>query len=191
MSTYPNFEYVLLVFGIIFNRWYGFIPYLFMVGLSYFYAEDFNEILKVQLEAQVDDGTLRLRLMYGFFIFLFILTMTTLLVSAFLKKLSNRARPKYVNQNRLCNLRGRENHSKSMPSGDTTQGALWCGCMAVFFEQEYVLLFLPLVAYARVYYQCHWIGDTIMGALLGITMSLIAFASFPYFEPMFNFIINA
>eukprot|EP00392_Amoebophrya_sp_AT5.2_P017567 g17944.t1 len=56
----------------------------------------------------------------------------------------------------------------SFPSGDTAQAANFGLFMFVFggyVSGMYVLL--PLVAFARVFYVCHWIEDTIGGCLLG------------------------
>jgi membrane-associated phospholipid phosphatase len=52
------------------------------------------------------------------------------------------------------------------------------------------MLFLPLIAFARVYYQCHWIGDTVIGALLGFLMSVIGYSCFHIAGPMFQSIME-
>ncbi|KRX02185.1 Phosphatidic acid phosphatase type 2/haloperoxidase [Pseudocohnilembus persalinus] len=74
-------------------------------------------------------------------------------------------------------LRGYENNC-SMPSGDSAQGAVFATSFyfllseinalsefSEYFEILYVLIiFSALVCLARVYFMCHYVGDTIIGA---------------------------
>jgi membrane-associated phospholipid phosphatase len=39
-------------------------------------------------------------------------------------------------------------------------------------------MMILLVAFARVYYRCHWIGDTIIGIMLGMTVGYFSFINF-------------
>jgi membrane-associated phospholipid phosphatase len=45
---------------------------------------------------------------------------------------------------------------------------------------------VPFVALSRIYYQCHYIGDTIVGAFLGILYATLAYDQFHIVEPMFR-----
>ncbi len=79
-----------------------------------------------------------------------------------------------------------------MPSGDTSQGALWCALTMFFFDSNFTIYLIPIIAYGRVYFRCHWIGDTIAGAFLGIGIAAIGYFNFPkyadlvyYFMPGF------
>ena len=62
-----------------------------------------------------------------------------------------------------------------MPSGDTAQAALLVFFIKYNFVEMYMMLgnwqfaakLITLVAFGRVFYHCHYFGDTIMGALLG------------------------
>ena len=65
------------------------------------------------------------------------------------------------------NLRIAEEGTFSMPSGDSAAAALFCYLYfnVVGLHATYVIL--PLVMLGRVYYHCHWLGDTIMGAIVG------------------------
>lgn len=45
---------------------------------------------------------------------------------------------------------------------------------------------MPLVMLGRVYYQCHWIGDTIVGFFVGTFWGLIAVNNFDLFVPFFR-----
>ena len=61
-----------------------------------------------------------------------------------------------------------------MPSGDCAAAALYCylHCTMVYLPAMYLML--PLVVLGRVYYQCHWYGDTIVGMLVGTFWGVIA-----------------
>ena len=84
-------------------------------------------------------------------------------------------------------------HGKSMPSGDSTAAAYFTGIYLFTFGFPYItIVVLPLVMLARVYVFCHWIGDTLAGAMLGLTYVYFTFST-PYFTviayPLFNAIV--
>ena len=68
-----------------------------------------------------------------------------------------------------------------MPSGDTAQGALWATLTMVFFGYKPIILFIPMVALGRVYFRCHWIGDTVVGSAIGAGFAIIGFFNFSKF----------
>lgn len=76
--------------------------------------------------------------------------------------------------NRLLNLRSVEKNN-AMPSGDSAHGGMWLTFTALYFQIPQLLLLIPLVMLGRVYYACHWIGDTIAGSLIGICLGCIVF----------------
>ena len=89
-----------------------------------------------------------------------------------LKAIIGRERPtRILKVFRLCNMRDLE-HGKAMPSGDSAACAYFCGIYWLTFNCPMVMMFLPLVALGRVYVHCHWIGDTIMGTILGLAVVL-------------------
>ena len=45
---------------------------------------------------------------------------------------------------------------------------------------------MPLVMMGRVYYQCHWLGDTVAGFLIGTFWGLVGASNFDYFVPVFE-----
>jgi hypothetical protein len=55
VSTYPHFEYVLIVFGKIFNRMYVFFPSMVLVYLAYVHALTLNSLLHVDIRKGKDD----------------------------------------------------------------------------------------------------------------------------------------
>ena len=103
--------------------------------------------------------------------------LVTLLITTLTKRLTNRNRPKAYTVIRMCNLRKAETN-KSMPSGDTAQATLYALFLFYHLQVHWAILFLPpCVAVARVFYHCHWFGDTMGGALagsLGFGLSVLA-----------------
>ena len=81
---------------------------------------------------------------------------------------------------RIIEINTKEVGSYSIPSGDASQAALWCTLTQLFFSPILAtpILVIFMVSFARVYYRCHWIGDTIVGSLLGITVAHISFHNF-------------
>lgn len=71
-----------------------------------------------------------------------------------------------------------------MPSGDTSAAALFCFlyCTMVYLPAMYFIL--PLVVLGRVYYQCHWYGDTVAGILVGTFWGAITFTQFATWAPL-------
>jgi len=84
-------------------------------------------------------------------------------------------------------LSKKETGTYAMPSGDTIQAAQIAFALFLFYDTYSVLLLIPLVAYGRVYFRCHWIGDTIVATILGVLYALIGFAYFSKFASLFLF----
>mmetsp|Transcript_25420 Transcript_25420/g.28230 ORF Transcript_25420/g.28230 Transcript_25420/m.28230 type:complete len:151 (+) Transcript_25420:200-652(+) len=102
----------------------------------------------------------------------------TVIISQSCKYFFGRDRPSVINTDQKFNLRKLEGNC-SMPSGDTAQAANWSVFMSINFtlrgslsESIFLLAWLPS-AFARIYFQCHWIGDTIVGAFIGIGVALL------------------
>ena len=73
-----------------------------------------------------------------------------------------------------------------MPSGDSSAAAVFCLLVAVELDLPLVYVLLPLVMLGRVYYQCHWLGDTCVGVLIGTFWGLIGVSYFSMFVPFFK-----
>ena len=71
---------------------------------------------------------------------------------------------------RICNMRDRENKGRfhSMPSGDAAAGAFICITIAFLFNCPMILAGIPFTCLGRVYAHCHWFGDTLVGAFIGV-----------------------
>jgi membrane-associated phospholipid phosphatase len=167
------FEIIVLIFGMLFNRGYCFLSGF--VSLYYAYYNTETLLIKCGLSQHHydSDSYLRIKVAIGFFIFNVIAAVSLVLITQVMKKAIRRTRPKYIHAERIRNLSILEKNSHSMPSGDTAQGALWCGLMYLFFQIEFTLVVLPLVAISRVFYQCHWISDTIIGGIVGLSIALL------------------
>lgn len=75
----------------------------------------------------------------------------------------------------MCNLRKNETN-KSMPSGDTAQATLFAFyILFVLNITAWPMFIVPLVASARVFYHCHWIGDTFGGFFAGVIGAMFGF----------------
>ncbi len=78
-----------------------------------------------------------------------------------------------------------------MPSGDTAAAALFCYLYAQIVQLEAIYILLPLVVLGRVYYQCHWFGDTLIGAVVGTFWGQFTCTHFGMILPLVNLIANA
>ena len=126
-----------------------------------------------------------------YIIYNMVLVVGLLAVTQTLKKLIKRKRPIYATEDheeasnfvkkRLANLGKREIGSAAMPSGDSAQGALWVVITMLFFQTYAILLVIPMVCFGRVYFRCHWIGDTLVGSLIGAGFAVIGFFTFAKF----------
>lgn len=80
---------------------------------------------------------------------------------------------------RVANLRGIVDCA-SWPSGDSMQGALFATFMIQnmhrFVAATSPLFFYSIpfqTAFARIFFQCHYIGDVVCGTFLGALISII------------------
>ncbi len=104
-------------------------------------------------------------------------TLTCLIITLLLKKHFARPRPlNRLNIKRITNLRKHESNC-SMPSGDSLQAANFAVIIYSYYGNTLGFSIVPLVMFARIFYHCHYIFDTIVGILIGFSLSyLIYFA---------------
>lgn len=100
--------------------------------------------------------------------------LSLLIITLILKSLIARPRPNKKKLFRLKDLRENEKNC-SMPSGDSLQCANFCIIMFVYFNTNMVLYILPFVMFSRIYYFCHYIMDTLIGAALGLVLSYLVY----------------
>lgn len=98
--------------------------------------------------------------------------LVTLFLTTILKFSIGRFRPApHVIAARKINLRSLENNH-AMPSGDSAQAGVFCVALALAWQQPLILLAIPCTCFGRVFFGCHWIGDTIVGSAMGAMVSL-------------------
>jgi len=78
-----------------------------------------------------------------------------------------------------------------MPSGDSGAGGIFCFIFGVYLQMPYFFLCLPLVMCGRVYYQCHWFADTIVGALIGCCWGALMMREFNLTVPLLELFSGA
>ncbi len=101
--------------------------------------------------------------------------MTAFITCVMLKKHFKRARPSIKNvPKRIWNVRGKEIDC-SWPSGDTAQAGIFV--LYILLNQPFLFEKIPggqltlaigviHVAFGRIFFHCHYIGDTICGFLV-------------------------
>ena len=100
-----------------------------------------------------------------------------LVITTILKRAFKRNRPT-KHAERYIQLRWMENNF-SFPSGDSYQaGALAAFLITADADNFYFAGLTILVAFARVYFGFHWVGDTIAGASLGVLITQFTFLRF-------------
>ncbi len=73
-----------------------------------------------------------------------------------------------------------------MPSGDSSAAAVFCCLVAFELGMPLIYILMPLVMLGRVYYQCHWLGDTLIGLLVGSFWGLVGTNNFSALVPLFK-----
>lgn len=88
-------------------------------------------------------------------------------------------------------MRQTEEGTFSMPSGDSSAAALFCLMFFAVLDLKLVYFILPLVMCGRVYYHCHWFGDTIVGVAVGTIWGLLAVSNFGFLGSAIASLIGA
>ena len=109
----------------------------------------------------------------------------TFVMTIMMKATLRRVRPVFENWDWLQNLRGFEKNF-ALPSGDTAQASTFAFFIMFNYGNPFFLYIIPTVAYGRIYYQCHWIGDTIAGAFLGLLGAFISHMIVPNLSKLFS-----
>jgi membrane-associated phospholipid phosphatase len=96
---------------------------------------------------------------------------TMLIITVVLKYIIKRPRPE-INEyvKRRYNVRKKETNF-SMPSGDSMQAGNFAIITLFYFNSYYGFLLVPFVMFARIFYFCHYLFDTIIGVLIGMGVS--------------------
>ena len=109
-----------------------------------------------------------------------------------MKYSTKRERPKRrTDTTRIVDLRGKENGTYSFPSGDSSAAAVFCCLVCVEMDMPQIYILMPLVMLGRVYYQCHWLADTIVGFFVGTFWGVLAANNFGLLVPFFRHITGS
>jgi len=81
-----------------------------------------------------------------------------------------------------------ESDCPSMPSGDTSAAASFCFIYNYCLHIPFIYIILPFVMLGRVYYHNHYIGDCIVGAIIGLGCGFVIVYWFNVWAPLFEFI---
>merc|ERR1719499_303144 len=105
--------------------------------------------------------------------FAIVSTVLTVIISEIIKHLTKRARPSCQRyEPRFMDFK-KTGTKYSMPSGDTAQAAVTAACYYLKFGSGGIMttLLVPFVAFGRVYMRAHFFGDTIVGTILGASVT--------------------
>lgn len=113
------------------------------------------------------------------YVALFIASVITLVVVDLAKVMFGRHRPRAFAR-RYYNVRSLvKNHA--MPSGDSAQAAVWASMLFRTYGSPVAFFILPCTMLARVFFGAHWIGDTLVGAAVGLIIESMCSAMLQYF----------
>ena len=170
-----------------FNRIIVLVPIVLSVGIG---AQKYDTMLTYNgYKAAGDNIDDEKKTSYGicFGLFFCIGLLLMILCVTLMKYAIKRERPKRRSDTtRLSDLRAKEAGTYSMPSGDAGAAAVFCLLVSVEMGMHSVWLLMPLVMLGRVYYQCHWIGDTVVGLIIGAFWASILVQHFDSFVPFFQ-----
>ena len=101
------------------------------------------------------------------FLYLSLCCLVTVIITTFAKAFFGRHRPDCdMLADRRVDFRSRLTNY-SFPSGDTAQSAVFAVSLFYLTNSAWYLLLIPNSAWSRIYFGCHWIGDCVIGALVG------------------------
>jgi membrane-associated phospholipid phosphatase len=105
----------------------------------------------------------------------FIHTLCVLTFSTIVKRLTKRPRPnKNEKLRRVYDLRQHETNF-SMPSGDSIQAANFAVILYIYYGTTIGFYFVPCVMFARMFFFCHYVFDTIVGSMCGFIISSLIY----------------
>jgi len=147
-----NFDFLIYIFARLFNPDFIASYFIFILSYEIYSNNDFFFVLKPIAS-----------------------TFVCLSVTLYLKKHFGRIRPDYsIKSKRIFDLRRHEKNC-SMPSGDSLQAANFSIILFFYYNSAIGFFVIPLVMFARVYFYCHFISDTIVGASQGIFWSTLVY----------------
>ena len=140
-------SYIIFAFAWMYNK-----PPQMLIWLTYTYFMTFDKLVVMKL---------------------LIFQIVGVTITLFLKKTIARERPFTAKEGEDPFSDGKSSHlrkkesNKSMPSGDSCQAAIFAAFARINLGQNFWPIVMLLAMYGRVYYRCHFVGDTIVGATIG------------------------
>ena len=161
-------ESILFIPAHLFNRWVIVIAIAFTGVMGYFrYDKMLAYNNYVELGSEIPNST-KFCLGVSFAVFYGLCLLVMVISTQIMKYSFRRERPKKrTDTERWSDLRAKENGTYSMPSGDSSAAAVFCFVVACEMQLPWIYVLMPLVMLGRVFYQCHWLGDTVIGLLVG------------------------
>ena len=150
----------------------AYTPNLAIELIFYFFAKLFNTYLVISYMVSLLIYSY-MKNKYNIFFIVFSHVIISVIFTVILKKLIGRNRPS-LNVKRYFNNVNIETN-KSMPSGDAIQAGTFSTMAILYIDYKLKYLFLlivPGVLCGRVFYNCHYWFDCIIGLLLGIFISI-------------------
>lgn len=185
-----SIELVLIIFAHFFNRLWIVFSFILATFVGYFRYDVMLESLGYQPVNKEDlDFVARLRLGFTFTLYYALCLGVMVTSTQILKYTIRRPRPERLpHTSRLNNLRKAEDGTFSMPSGDSSAAACFCFLYSYVLQVPAIYLMLPLVMAGRVYYQCHWIADTMVGACIGTFWGFMGYWQFSLIAPFLQLV---
>jgi len=118
---------------------------------------------------------------FGGAVFMALACVVTVLITNTGKAVFGRERPSLslISARRQFQIRDQFNNP-AFPSGDSAQAAVFAISVALIRPELWGVLFIiPWTMAARIYYACHWFGDTVAGALIGAGVTTAIFFTVP------------
>jgi len=169
-------EIIILPFALIFNP-----PGIAMLSVAMYNFLVFIEAQHAEKERPKNEDQMQLLINYLLHVIVLVL------VTTITKRLGARPRPddptccdKNARNARYINLRHHETNC-SMPSGDTAQSAIFVTFLSFYLPAfwqflggtKFSIKWVMCIAFARIFYHCHYVGDTIIGAALGASVAFV------------------
>ena len=187
----PWLELILVVPAHYFYRTWGVVQCILFSSVigAYHYNEMLENLNFLTIQTPIT-FTQKFRLGLVFMFLIAFALLGTVITTQSLKYTLRRKRPEHnKNVARFKNcLRETEEGTYSMPSGDSTAAGLYCFILCYVAGMQWIYLLLPLVMMGRVYYHCHWFGDTIIGAVMGTAWGFVAKNYFFLLLPFAKFV---
>lgn len=103
------------------------------------------------------------------------------IITLSLKKFFDRKRPEIIIGLKKSQLFRKKESNCSMPSGDAMQSAVFATYIINFminnnyslYNEIIMLLFVIVVSFSRVFFLCHYLGDTLVGIIIGFFIGYI------------------